>query len=76
MPRSGPSVHSTAKPWTADQQVPGVEAAMQDAFIDGLAAACTMIGALCLLAALAAAVALPGHRYDPTTEGELVDVDA
>lgn len=42
-------------------RVPGVEAAINDAFIEGLSAACTTIGVLCLVAAAAAALALPGR---------------
>lgn len=44
-------------------QVPGVEAAMNDAFLEGLSAATTLIGLLCLAAALVAVVALPGRRW-------------
>ncbi|MCW2814941.1 MAG: family efflux transporter permease subunit [Nocardioides sp.] len=54
-------------------QVPGVTGAFNDAFLDGLSAGCTLIGALCLAAAVVALLALPGERYDPLSEGELVD---
>jgi EmrB/QacA subfamily drug resistance transporter len=53
-------------------RTPDLAAAVDTAFMDGLSAACTVIGLLCLAAALAALVALPGTRYDPVTEGELV----
>ena len=54
-------------------QVPGVTAAMNDAFLDGLSAGCTVIGLLCLLAAAAGLAALPNGRYDPLADGELVE---
>ncbi len=53
-------------------RVPEVTAAMNEAFLDGLSAGCTVIGLLCLGGALAALVALPGNRYDPLAEGALV----
>ena len=45
-------------------QVPGVEAAMNSAFLDGLSAATTVIGLLCLVAAGVAALALPGRGWE------------
>ena len=54
-------------------QTPGLTGSFHDAFIEGLSAGCTLIGALCLAAALVALLALPGDRYDPLAEGELVD---
>ncbi|MDO9455172.1 MFS transporter [Nocardioides sp.] len=54
-------------------RVPGVTDAMNAAFLDGLSAGCVVIGLLCLVAAAVAAVALPGTRYDPVAEGELVE---
>ncbi len=53
------------------RQVPGVADATDTAFLAGLSVACVVIGLLCLAGALAALVALPGHRYDPMAEGEL-----
>ncbi|KRF07709.1 hypothetical protein ASG88_02510 [Nocardioides sp. Soil777] len=55
---------------------PEVAAAMDGAFMDGLSAACLLIGVLCLLGAAASWIALPGERYDPVAEGVLVDVVA
>ncbi|MEO9322415.1 MFS transporter [Nocardioides sp. C4-1] len=49
-------------------RVPGVTAAMNDAFVDGLSVACVAIGLLCLAAAAAAVVALPGRGYVPADE--------
>ena len=46
-------------------RVPGLSAAVDSAFLDGLALGCTVVGVLCLVGALASAVALPGNRYDP-----------
>jgi len=55
-------------------QVPGLESAVDGAFLDGFALACTVVGVLCLLGAVAAAVSLPGDRYDPLAEeGALAD---
>jgi len=55
-------------------RVPGVAAAMDDAFLGGLSWACVLVGALCLLGSAAAWLALPGERYDPlAAEGMLAD---
>ena len=50
-----------------------IAAAVDDAFLVGLSAGCIVIGVLCLLGALAAAIALPGAS---TPAPELVDADA
>ncbi len=42
---------------------PTLLAAVQDAFIQGLHAGCFLVAAVCLLGAVAAAVALPGRRF-------------
>ncbi|KAA1380867.1 MFS transporter [Aeromicrobium fastidiosum] len=44
------------------QRVPGLESAVDDAFIHGLAVSCTVVGLLCLVGAVAALVSLPGAR--------------
>ena len=46
-------------------QVPGLSAAVDQAFMDGLGLGCTVVGVLCMLGALAGLVALPTNRYDP-----------
>lgn len=55
---------------------PEVAAAMTGAFMDGLSAACLLIGVLCLLGSVASWLALPGERYDPVAEGRLAEVVA
>ena len=60
-------------------QVPGVTAAMQAAFLDGLSAGCLVIGTLCLLGAVGALLALPGRgpaavAAEPGAEPESVPV--
>ncbi|WP_148616072.1 MFS transporter [Nocardioides rubriscoriae] len=54
-------------------RVPGVTDAVDAAFLDGLSAGCIVIGVLCLVAAAGALLALPGTRYDPLAEAELVE---
>jgi predicted MFS family arabinose efflux permease len=44
-------------------QVPGVTAAMEDAFMAGLGTASLVVGLLCLTGALFSAVALPGNGF-------------
>lgn len=56
------------------QRVPGLEAAVDTAFLDGFGMACTVVGVLCLVGALIALVSLPGDRYDPLAEADLVAV--
>ncbi len=51
---------------------PGVADATEVAFMAGLSTACVVIGLLCVAAALAALVALPGDRYDPLADDEAV----
>lgn len=51
-------------------QVPALSAAVDQAFLDGLALGCTVVGVLCLVGALAGLFALPTDRYDPLAEGE------
>lgn len=46
-------------------RVPGLEAVVDAAFLDGLALGCTVVGVLCLAGAAMAAVWLPGNDYDP-----------
>jgi len=48
---------------------PALDDAFRSAFMSGLSIACVMVGVLCLLAAAAAAVALPG-RVRPAERGE------
>lgn len=58
-------------------QVPGVTGAMQVAFLDGLSAGCLVIGALCLVGAIGAIIALPGRGHvvvQPASEPEVVPV--
>lgn len=57
------------------QQVPGLEASVDSAFLDGLGLSCTIVGVLCLVGALVALVSLPGDRYDPLAESELAGAD-
>jgi hypothetical protein len=56
------------------QRVPGLERAVDAAFLDGFGMACTVVGVLCLVGALIAFVSLPGDRYDPLAEADLVAV--
>jgi hypothetical protein len=42
----------------------------QDAFMAGLATTTTVVGVLCLVGAVVAAVALPGRHHTPSTETE------
>ena len=51
------------------QRVPGLEAAVDTAFLDGFNLACIVVGILCLVGAAAGFLALPGDRYDPLAEG-------
>lgn len=53
---------------------PALLAAAQDAFNDGLAIGCTVVAAVCYLAAVAGLFALPGRRFhrEQTDEPELV----
>ncbi|HEU4361024.1 MAG TPA: MFS transporter [Mycobacterium sp.] len=44
---------------------PVLLAAAQDAFLAGLAVACTLVAGLCYAAAVAGLVALPGRRFQP-----------
>jgi hypothetical protein len=46
-------------------RVPALRDAMDTAFLAGLHTSCLVIGALCLLGAVAALVALPGNGYRP-----------
>ncbi len=55
------------------QQAPPFRAALDAAFLDGLAFGCVVVGVLCLLGAAAALVALPGDRYDPSVDPTLVE---
>jgi hypothetical protein len=52
-------------------RVPGLAGATDTAFLAGLHTSCLVIGALCLLGAVAALVALPGNGY---RADETVDV--
>ena len=54
-------------------QVPGVTSAMEAAFMDGLSRGSLVIGLMCLAGSAFAWAVLPGNRYDPLAEGELVD---
>ncbi|MCR6031635.1 DHA2 family efflux MFS transporter permease subunit [Nocardioides sp. zg-579] len=54
-------------------QVPGLAAAVDDAFLDGLALGCTVIGVLCLVGGLAALVALPGNHDDSPDQLDQLD---
>ena len=53
-------------------QVPGVAEAMEVAFMDGLSRGSLVIGLMCLAGSAFAWAVLPGTRYDPLAEGELV----
>ena len=50
-------------------RVPGVTAAVEDAFMSGLGTASLVIGLLCLAGAVFSAVALPGNRFVPPADG-------
>jgi EmrB/QacA subfamily drug resistance transporter len=54
-------------------RMPGVTEAMEVAFMDGLSRGCLVVGLLCLAGSAVAWAVLPATRYDPLTEGELVD---
>jgi EmrB/QacA subfamily drug resistance transporter len=54
---------SVAVAMTVGSADPTLLAAVQDAFMDGLHAGCFLVAAVCLLGAVAAAVALPGRRF-------------
>ena len=56
-------------------QVPGVTAAMNDAFMQGLSTASLVVGALCLVGAVGALIALPGDRYEPLATPALRESD-
>jgi EmrB/QacA subfamily drug resistance transporter len=58
------------------QRVPGLEAAVDTAFLDGFGTACLVVGVLCLVGALVAALSLPSDRYDPLADAELVPAEA
>jgi hypothetical protein len=58
------------------QQVPGLEGAVDSAFLEGFGTACTIVGVLCLVGALVALLSLPGDRYDPLAESELAAAEA
>ena len=47
---------------------------MEDAFLVGLSAGCLVIGVLCLVGAVAAAIALPGTRHAPAAQPADADV--
>ncbi|KQX71747.1 MULTISPECIES: MFS transporter [Aeromicrobium] len=47
------------------QRVPGLETAVDTAFLDGFGQACLIVGVLCLVGAVVAALSLPADRYDP-----------
>ena len=54
-------------------QDPVLLAATQDSFMSGLHAACLLISAICLVAAVVAAITLPGRNFVPrSTESEKV----
>ncbi|CAB4724432.1 unannotated protein [freshwater metagenome] len=53
------------------QGSPFVREAMDAAFVHGLHASCLVIGSLCILGAIAAAIALPGPRFVPLAQREL-----
>lgn len=57
------------------RQAPPFQVALDTAFLDGLAFGCVVVGALCLLGAVAALVSLPGDRYDPAEAGPVGDDD-
>lgn len=57
-------------------RVPGVTAAMNDAFMQGLSTSCIVVGALCLLGSAGALLALPGDRYQPLAVGEPLEEEA
>ncbi|WP_432476124.1 MFS transporter [Nocardioides sp. GXQ0305] len=56
-------------------QVPGVTAAMEEAFMAGLGTACVVIGLLCLVGAAFSLVALPGNGFVPPRREEDPAVD-
>ncbi|GAB2972094.1 DHA2 family efflux MFS transporter permease subunit [Nocardioides montaniterrae] len=47
------------------QKVPALAPIVDRAFLDGFWLACTVVGILCLVGAVASFVALPADRYDP-----------
>ena len=55
-------------------QVAAVASAVDEAFLVGLSAGCLVIGALCLLGALAAGVFLPGARRSAVVDDEVASV--
>ncbi|VXC26403.1 DHA2 family efflux MFS transporter permease subunit [Nocardioides sp. AX2bis] len=57
-------------------QVPGLSEAVNDAFLDGLALGCIVVGLLCLVGAVAAFMSLPTDRYDPLSEDTAHDSQA
>jgi predicted MFS family arabinose efflux permease len=52
-------------------QVPGVTAALEAAFMEGLSRGSLVVGLLCLAGSALAWAVLPANRYDPLSEGEL-----
>jgi EmrB/QacA subfamily drug resistance transporter len=56
-------------------QMPGLSAAVDDAFMAGLSSACLMIGLLCIAGALFSLVALPGNSFVPPHERERETAD-
>ena len=46
-------------------RMPGLEGAVDSAFMHGLAVSCTVVGTLCLVGAVAALVSLPGTGREP-----------
>ena len=53
-------------------QVPGGAEAMEVAFMDGLSRGSLVIGLMCLVGSAFAWAVLPGNRYDPLAERDLV----
>jgi hypothetical protein len=52
----------------AARQDPRLVGALQDAFMDGFSLACTVVGVVCLVGAVAALVWLPGREVRPAPE--------
>lgn len=57
-------------------EMPSLAAPVSQAFMDGLAAGCLVVGGLCAVGALVGARFLPGDRYDPLADGSLAADDA
>jgi EmrB/QacA subfamily drug resistance transporter len=62
---------SVAVAVTAGSGDPALLGAVQDAFMAGLHAGCFLVAAVCLVGAVAAALALPGRRFVPPEVVEL-----